>query len=45
MKTLRSKWLRLLLTAAALPLNSFGAALSGPDRGIPGPESTTSTAE
>ena len=45
MKTLKSKWLRLLLMAAALPLNSFGAAPSGPDRGIPRPESTTSTAE
>ena len=45
MKTLKSKWLRLLLTAAALPLNSFGAAPSGPERGISPPDSTASTAE
>lgn len=45
MTTHKPKWLSLLLTAAVLPLNSSGAALAGPDRGIPRPESAAPTAE
>lgn len=45
MKAIKQERLSRLPTAAVAPLNSSGAALSGPDRGIPPPENMAPTAE
>ncbi|MEN9493225.1 MAG: hypothetical protein RJA63_3674, partial [Pseudomonadota bacterium] len=45
MKLIKPKLPSLQRTAAVVPLNSSGATLSGPDRGIPRPDSSAPTAE